>query len=511
MSRQGNQRIAGFMRIALVALVFLCQIGLIIFLVNKVRNEALYIYLIIEIVSVIEIMILVSRNRNSSYTIAWILTIVFMPVFGYILYILWGRQGKQILRNRRLSQSIERGGSFLEKDPAVYAALQRKHPDRKRIAGYLGRKGFPVYQHTSLNYFALGEQQFDAMLEDMERAGKYIFLAYFIIAAGELWTRFEHVLIRKASEGVEVRIMYDDIGSIVTLPDGFIKNLEAKGIKVRRFNPIHGAASRLYFNDRNHQKIAVIDGNIGYTGGTNLADEYANLIEKHGHWKDTAVRLYGDAVWSLTVTFLQMWDGETGDNTDYGIYRPSAHGTSPGFVQPFTDGPLNNPDNPAEHTYRSIIANAKEYVYITTPYLIIGNSMQDVLTGAAESGVDVRIITPKIWDHWYVHMVTQSNYKELLKAGVRIFEYTPGYIHGKTIISDDDHGVTGSINMDYRSFHLHFENGVWICGDPVLGDIKQDILDTFAVSEEIMLEDYLKRPFYVKAIGGFLRIFSVLL
>jgi cardiolipin synthase len=327
-----------------------------------------------------------------------------------------------------------------------------------------------------------------------------------------LWDRFEEILIRKAEQGVEIKLLFDDLGSIAAAPKNIIKKLGIYGIQVKLFNPVHKYISRLYMNYRNHQKITVIDGNIGYTGGTNLADEYANLYPKLGHWKDTAVRLEGDAVWSLTVTFIKMWEFESDVTLNYESYRPiiQSYGEQ-GFYQPFTDGPINNLDNVAETIYRKIINNATEYVYIMTPYLIIDNTMKDALCTAAVSGTDVRIILPKIWDNRYVHMVTQSNYGDLLRAGVKIYEYSPGYIHAKTIISDDDHAVTGTINMDYRSFYLHYENGVWICGAPVLECIKKDMVDTFDICEEILFDDWIRRPLHIKILQAVLRFYAVLL
>jgi len=511
MNRKTERKIAGLMRIVLVGIAVLLQLLLIALLVRVLRNRAAYAYFIIEIIALIDVIFLVSKNKSSSFTITWLLIIFTLPVFGHVLYILWGRGASHGWRSNRMKTAIERGTEFLSKDPGVYAELGAVHPTRKRISGYLGRKDFPLYKNTKCDYYPLGELQFEAMLKDMENAKKFIFLEYFILDNGELWKKFEELMIRKAEQGVEIRLMFDDLGSIVTAPDNLIKRLAGHGIQAKRFNPVHRYVSRLYINYRNHQKIAVIDGNVGYTGGTNLADEYANIYPKHGHWKDTAIRLEGDAVWSLTVAFLQMWESESNNNSDYEVYRPTYSCDGQGFYQPFTDGPVNNPDNPAEVMYRTIINNAKDYVYITTPYLVIDNTMMEALCTVALGGTDVRIITPKIWDHWYVHMVTQSNYGELLAAGVKIYEYTPGYIHAKTIISDDDHAVTGSINMDYRSFYLHFENSVWICGAPVLKDIKRDIEETFEVCEEIRLDDWLRRPWYVKCLQTVLRLFAVLL
>jgi len=511
MNRKTERKIAGLLRIVLVGIAVLLQLLLIALLVRVLRNRAVYAYFIIEIIALIDVIFLVSKNKSSSFTIAWLLIILTLPVFGHVLYFLWGRGASRGWRSNRMKAAIARGMSFLSKDNDVYAELEAVHPMRKRISGYLYRKNFPLYKNTKSEYYPLGELQFEAMLKDMEKAKKFIFLEYFILNSGEIWNKFEELLIRKAEQGVEVRLMFDDLGSIVTAPDNLIKRLGSRGIQAQRFSPVHRYVSQLYINYRNHQKITVIDGNVGYTGGANLADEYANIYPKHGHWKDTGIRLEGDAVWSLTVAFLQMWECESNEKSDYEAYRPAYSCDGQGFYQPFSDGPVNNPDNPAEVMYRTIINNAKDYVYITTPYLVIDNTMMEALCTVALGGTDVRIITPKIWDHWYVHMVTQSNYGELLKAGAKIYEYTPGYIHAKTIISDDDHAIAGSINMDYRSFYLHFENGVWICGAPVLKDIKRDIVETFEVCEEMRLEDWLRRPWYVKCLQTVLRLFAVIL
>lgn len=511
MKRKENRNLTGIFRIGLPTLVVILQLLFIYFIINILKNYAVYFYALIQIIAVINIFMMVSRSKNTSYIIVWLIIIFILPVFGYFLYLLWGRSDVfgRCIRNNRIRAAIQHGSMYLYKDPEVYAELDQIHPSRKRIAGYLGRKGFPLYKNTKCKYFSLGEYQFEAMIKDIENAERYVFLEYFILDSGELWDRISEVLIHKAEQGVEIRLMFDDFGSIVTAPDNLIKALNNHNIQVLRFNPVHRYISSFCFNCRNHQKITVIDGCVGYTGGTNLADEYANIYPKHGHWKDTAIRLEGDAVWGLTSIFLQMWDAESGGATDYEAYRSVVNCKGQGFYQPFSDGPSNNPDNPAEVMYRTMIYNAKKYVYISTPYLVIDNSMKEALCTSAQGGTDVRIITPKIWDHWYVHMVTQSNYGELLESGVRIYEYTPGFIHAKTVISDDDHAICGSINMDYRSFYLHFENGVWICGSPVLQDIKYDLQETFGISEEISLDEWRRRPWYLKSVQAILRIFAV--
>ena len=264
-------------------------------------------------------------------------------------------------------------------------------------------------------------------------------------------------------------------------------------------------------NYRTHQKITVIDDKIAYTGGTNISDEYANYYEKLGHWKDTAIRLTGDAVWGLTVTFLQMWDAQAGMYSSYEEYKRNEPVAGTGFFQPFSDGPINNPQNLAETVYKEMISGAKEYLYITSPYLVIDNDMMNLLCNTAISGVDVRLILPSMWDQWYVREVSRSNYAQLISAGVKIYEYTPGFIHSKMILNDANQCVIGTINLDYRSFHHHYENGVWICEADIVDDIKRDMLDTINVSELYTLEKCAAKSVAEKIRAAVLRVFSIML
>lgn len=498
------------MRVVIVFVALLAQLLLLTYIVEALRQNAVYLYLLLEVLGATAVIILVSNSHNSSYTIMWLIVMLILPVFGYLLFMLWGTTGLTHSRSKRIRMTMERGRTFLKQDQEVCAAFNRRHSVRQRIASFLCKEGFPVYRNTMCSYYPLGELQFAQMLEDMENAKKFIFLEYFIIGSGRLWDRVHDVLRCKAAQGVEVRVLFDDFGSITKLPESIDKELRSENIQVFRFNPVHRNILRLFINYRNHQKITVIDGNIGYTGGANIADEYVNLYRRLGHWKDTAIRLEGDAVWTLTVAFLQMWDSESSVPSDYLRYATTCQVAGDGFYQPFADGPTNNPNNPAEQTYNQIIARAQDYVYITTPYLVIDNLMKETLCIAAKSGTDVRIVTPKIWDHWYVHMVTRSNYGVLLRAGVRIYEYTPGFIHAKMILSDDDNGVVGSVNMDYRSFYLHFEDAVWICGAPALEEIKKDILNIIGVSQEICLADWQARRWHVKLSQSILRLFAPL-
>jgi len=498
------------LRLVVVCLSAIAQITLLAVLVLWLRQNAFYIFLSLEAAGFAGALSLADGRKNASGTTAWIIIILVLPGFGLLLYVLWGRAGRKGKKSRRISAAIERGRGGLRQDPAVLGQLAQAYPLQRNISVYLGREGYPLYRNTACVYFPLGELQFEAMLSDLASAGRFIFLEYFIVSDGSLWERTSRILCQKARQGVEVRLMYDDFGSLMTFTDDMKRRLAAAGVKVLGFNPMHKYLSGLYLNYRNHQKITVIDADIGYTGGTNLADEYANLYARHGHWKDTCIRLEGDAVEGLTAQFLQMWEGESGQLQALDPYRPTRPVAASGFFQPFADGPANNPNNPAEAVYRQMIANARDYVYITTPYLVIDGFMTEALRMAAQSGVDVRIVTPSIYDHWYVHQVTRSNYAVLMASGVKIYEYTPGYIHSKTILSDGEHAVTGSINMDYRSFNIDYENGVWICGAPVLKEIRRDMDAVFQASRLIDPEQWNKRPWAAKALESVLRIFAPL-
>lgn len=500
----------GTVKVALVALALLGQLVLLYYLVGFLRTQALYLYFFLEVLGAVTVTFAVARNRNADYTIMWLIVMMALPVFGYILFLLWGTTGLTHKKSQQIRDSFHFGSQFVTQDEAVYQDFRQKHPTRQRLCTYLTREGFPVYNRTRAIYYPLGEIQFEQLIADLEQARRFIFIEYFIIAEGHIWDRIHRILRDKLEQGVEIRILMDEFGSITKISNSFVGDLRAQGIQVMMFNPLHVNLFRMFINYRNHQKITVIDGNIGYTGGTNIADEYVNLEKKLGHWKDTAIRLEGDAVWGLTVAFLQMWDSDHHTHSDYLGYRPTIQVPGPGFFQPFVDGPVNNPANPAQEVFLQMIAQARQYVWLTTPYLVIDNSMREMLCMAAKGGIDVRIVTPRIWDHWYVHMVTRSNYGVLLEAGVRVYEYSPGFIHAKTLLSDDDCAVMGSINMDYRSFFLHFENGVWISATPVLADIKEDMLATFAVSEEISLAVWKNQPRRTRFAQNLLRIFAPL-
>ena len=382
----------------------------------------------------------------------------------------------------------------------------------------MANRGFPLYRGCSCRYYKDGESQVDQIFRDLESAEDYIFLEYFILSDGLLWKRVEDILIEKAEKGIKIRILYDDFGSSTKTPPRLHERLREKGIEVINFNPVLSLFSGFYVNYRNHQKVLVIDGSIAWFGGANLADEYVNLHERFGHWKDSALRVEGEAASAAAVYFLEMWsmDKRVPVGQDESIFfkrkdkhEPLAKVNS--IVSPYRDGPLGNPDNPAEDLYRSLINTAQRSLYITTPYFIVDASMIADLCRVARSGVDVRLLIPGIPDKKNVYLVTRSNIGALLEAGVRVYEYSPGFIHSKVMLADGSRGIIGSINLDFRSLYLNFENAIYIYRDPVLKDMEKDFIDSIRQSKEISYEEWQRRPLKDKIREPIYKIFSPLL
>ena len=513
MKRQQYSNIEGLLRLGIAALAVIAQMLFFFWLTNSLMNAGTYIYSAIQIFSVFTIVKLVNRHESPSYKIAWLLVIFILPVFGLILYFLWGRANYK--RFRRIKDTEPAKELW---DPENTSAMMLKrfisvHPELARIAYFLNHHGFPIYPETKSTYFPLGDFCFDELCVDLEKAKRYIFLEFFIVSDGTLWDKLSKILVEKARMGVEVFFLMDDFGCM-NLSRKERKKLTEAGVMWKTFNPIFRHLSNLYLNYRNHQKIIVIDGVCAYTGGVNLADEYVNIYKKYGHWKDTAVKVTGNSVWNLTLTFLQMWHmGGKNNNSRYLHYRVirDDNHTEKGFVQPFTDGPSNNPHSPAKAVCQQMIESSDKYVWITSPYLILEEDMLDSLTRAAESGVDVRIITPSIPDKWYVHLVSRSHYGRLILSGVKIYEYTPGFMHAKMIVSDDTNALVGTVNFDFRSFYLQYENAVWFCDSPVVLDVRDDFRQTLEVCKEFTYADWKARPWYQKVAAAGFRMFATLM
>ncbi len=494
-------------RIIVSAILLLLQIVLLYLVVIGLSKHYFFFYALLEILAAITVIYIVNKRGNPSYKITWIIFILAVPIFGISVYLIWG--GGRVMPHfrKRMEKCESHYAKHLENDPQVLSRLQYNDYNHSRQAEYLIREsGYPLYDGTSVEFLSPGEKFFPRFLEELEKARQYIYIEFFIIAEGEMWDAVEELLTRKAHDGVEVRVLFDDFGSIKRQNKHFIKNLTTKGIKVAIFNKIRPSVD-IFMNNRNHRKIVVIDGKVAVTGGINIGDEYINRIERFGHWLDSAVILNGKAVKSFLAMFCMTWEFTTGEKINMENRISSSVVPVNSFALPYADDPLTE-QNPAEGIYMQILNTAQKYVYITTPYLIIDSTMITALKIAARSGIDVRIITPHIPDKWYVHPVTQYNYLELLEAGVRIYEYTPGFIHSKIFLSDDRVSTVGTVNMDYRSFLLHFECGVWFTDKNAIDDIKQSFKETLKLSKEIKLSEWKKEPWYLRLKRAVLHIFA---
>ncbi|MFV0496814.1 MAG: cardiolipin synthase [Candidatus Fimivivens sp.] len=497
----------------IVAGLILGQVLLLLLLVLRLSQYFVAIYGVFMLISVIVTLVVVNKEVNPSYKLAWIIPILVFPLFGGLFYLIFGNAHLSKGLSQRMRQVEERLCLPKAQTPEAQAMLQTLPEPLQNQSNYILNAGYPAYCGTQTRYLTPGEQKFEAMLEALESAQHYIFLEYFIIQEGIMWNSTLEVLERKAKEGVEIRVIYDAFGCMMTLPDKYFKVLRQKGIKCIEFNPMIPVVT-LLMNNRDHRKILVVDGRVGFMGGVNIADEYINVVDHFGHWKDAAVQLTGDAVWSLTAMFLSIWDAVTGEDTQAERYKaPSTEeeGKPNGIVQPYSDTPLDG-EQVGEMVYLNIINRAKKYVYIYTPYLIVDNETVTALLLAAKSGVDVRIMTPHNGDKWYVHMVTRAYYAQLVRGGVKIYEYTPGFIHAKAFVADDEVATVGTINLDYRSLYLHFECGVWMAQTDAVLDIRTDFLETLKRCERITMDSkQLKSGWAMRLVSAVLRLFAPLM
>ena len=507
--RKTERRISAALRLVLVALLLLLQIAIVVALTQVLRQKAYIAYAVLEIVSVFCVARIYIRPGSSSYKPGWIILIMLVPVVGLILYFLWnGNQVKKKLALKTMRMPPELP-EVQESSDRAQAELARRWPRWAKLTEYLRRQDLPLFANTEMTYFPTGEEYLEDLLARLEKAQKFIFLEYYIASKGQIWDRICKVLAERAADGVEVNLILDDFGSMMTMPPEEIQALRQKGIWVQMFNPVHHYVNRLYFNYRDHRKIAVIDGDVAYTGGANLADEYANLIVRFGYWKDCGLRLGGEGAWGFTRQFMYLWlriGGELREPWD--TYRPCGGVGGGDFCQPLVDGPDNNPVNTVEDTYQQLIGSANRYVWITTPYLAIDEPMIHTLSIAADSGVDVRLMLPGIPDHKFAYMVAQSYFGELLEHDVKIYTYTPGLLHAKSVVADGEVGFVGSVNMDYRSFQLHFECGALFSGSAVAA-VQEDMNRTMEKSRQVTMEIWKKRKWYVKILGAVLRPFAM--
>lgn len=455
---------------------------------------------------------LFNSEMEATAKMTWLLLIMPFPVFGALLLLYTkldlGYRGLK----KRITELESHSLQYLSQDPAVVSELQASHSTTYNLVKYFRRSDgcYPVYKETAVTYFPSGEAKFNAMKEQLRQAKSFIFLEYFIIKEGEMWGEILAILEQKAQEGLDVRVMYDGMTELSTLSFDYAKRLENLGIKARAFAPLSPFLST-YYNYRDHRKILVIDGEVAFTGGVNLADEYINRVNRFGHWKDTALMLRGQAVQTFTILFLQLW-GTLEKDVDFRSYltEPSKELPSDGFVIPFGDSPMDG-DRVGENVYIDILNHARNYVYIMTPYLILDSALEHALRFAAERGVDVRLILPGIPDKKIPYALAKTYYKSLMASGVKIYDYRPGFMHAKVFLSDQAKAVVGTINLDYRSLYHHFECGVYLYKSSVLADIYTDFEDTLAKSDLVTPEMVDKLPLITRLIGRVARMIAPLL
>ena len=481
-----------FHRVTIITIAILIQLLALVLMIGQFSDYVPQFYAFSTLLSAVVVIFVATGREKSAYKIAWIIPITLFPIFGGIFYVMLGKPRTNRRMERKMQKLKNLGDTSLLSSATILHMLAQTHGQAANQARYIQNyASYPVYEHSDSHFFSLGELAFASMLEELAKAEHYIFLEYFIIQEGTMWNRILEILEAKARAGVDVRLIYDDVGCLFKLPYRYDKKLEALGIKTERFHPLTPKLSAT-LNYRDHRKLMIIDGHTGFTGGINLADEYINAYEKLGHWKDSAFLITGEPVWSLTMMFLAMWEYLRDETCPIEEFRPAtlpSASTKTGFIQPFGDNPLDG-EAVSETVYLNLISRACNYIYITTPYLILDNEVLTALSTAAKSGVDVRIITPFIPDKPIVHAVTRSYYHLLVTSGVRIYEYTPGFMHSKTIVADDEVAVVGSINLDYRSLYLAFENGVWLYQTPSVLEIRDDFLETLAVCEEVTRKRY---------------------
>ncbi len=508
-------------RVLIVVPALAVQIGwwyLTIEILDKLARGHLgdIVEILFSVLAIIFIARLIARRDESSYKLLWVLVIAAFPVLGAILYFTLGNKntGKK-LKKKLTAESKELHTLYDGERLKDTGYLDQIESEDKRIGQTLSfvteSTGFPVFKNDTAKYYPFGEDMFADMCEDLKKATDFIYVEYFIIESGKFWDTLTEIMAERAKAGVDVRVMYDDLGSIATYSLRDIQTLSKKGIKCIPFNPFFMVRSQL--NNRDHRKLMVIDGEVAYSGGVNLADEYINEKHPYGRWKDIGFRITGMAVESYTYMFAEFWNAFSKDKIPDEVLRRVAeskkHSSDNGFILPYYDSPMRD-----EHTsnilFTEILSTATDYVWFFTPYLILGDALYDAFIRAGRRGVDVRIIMPGIPDKKMVYRLSRSYYEDLLKAGVRIYEYTPGFVHAKAFIADDKIAGIGTVNLDYRSLFLHFECSSVFYKADIIDDLKKDYLNSLEECNERHLEDINRNPVH-KMIDSFLRVIAPLL
>lgn len=508
--RRGLWR-ALFSRFGLILLLLLLQFGILVGIHFRFREYQPHYYSIMAVFSAIMVIYLLNSRHDPTAKITWLVVIMLMPVFGALLYLYTQKDLGHRMMKDRFANINAATMNKIEQEPEAFRHFQQEAPEAVGLARYLSRTGcHPVFTGTDVSYFPLGDDVFPEMLRQLEKAEKFIFMEFFIVDEGLMWGKILEILARKASEGVDVRLMYDGTCEFLLLPHSYPRKLRELGIKCRMFAPIAPFVST-HYNYRDHRKILVIDGKVAFTGGVNLADEYINRRERFGHWKDTAVMLEGNAVCSLTLMFLQMWNVEEKE-TDYDefLLPPEQGKNSRGFVIPYGDCPLDG-ERVGEWVYMDMLNRARNYVYIMTPYLILDGEMETALKFAAERGVDVRLILPGIPDKKLAFALAKTHYRSLLGSGVKIYEYSPGFVHAKVFLCDDREAVVGTINLDYRSLYHHFECAAYMHSTDCLEDIREDFLQTQEKCRLVTEQTIREEKLLLKLEGALMKVIAPLM
>lgn len=496
-------------------ITLLMQVGLFAALIIGVSNNIRFFLLGSNFISAVLIVFEVNRHEESAFKVTWIMLLAVIPIFGWFFYVYThtGIMSKGISRSHEAAE--RRIAEYKPDDAPIIKEMEDKHCDTA-VARYISRAGGGrIYKNSELTYYSLGDDMFPALVEELQKAERFIFLEFFIISLkSRMWKTVEAILEEKAAAGVDVRVMYDGMGCIALMPRGYEKELEQKGIKCRVFSPVQPLLST-YQNNRDHRKVVVIDGRCAFSGGINLSDEYINQTERFGHWKDNGFRISGEAVGGFTEMFLTMWcTAAAAVQVDFGYFigeskrysRPDAKG----FIAPFCDSPLDNKPV-GRNAYVGILNSAKRYVYIMTPYFVIDDYIYDAMSCAVARGVKVRLLLPGIPDKRFAYCLARSYYRDLFEIGVEVYEYIPGFVHAKTTVSDDNKAIVGTINYDYRSLYLHYECGAYMAEIPQIAEIREDFMDTLAKCRRVTQTEYEQLPWYYRTLGRVLRCVATMI
>ena len=515
----------GFWQKAITILVVLLELALVVYLCvvfaegGIQSHYAIFFLLAFWLLSLVFGIFIVNSGAENEYKVGWLFLVGSFPLVGAVFYLLFAHK----LTTKKAKAYSKRYYELLTEEPkqeGLHESLSEYSKEGARIVSLIEKeRSGRLFSNSEVSYYPLGDDVFPKMIEELEKAKHFIFIEFFIIKPGTMWYSILSILKEKAKQGVDVRLIYDDVGNLGATPPHYDRTLRKMGIKAHAYRPIKPFLD-VRMNNRNHRKIMVIDGHTAFSGGINIADEYINKEERFGHWKDNAIMVKGKAVYGYTLLFIADYEsnfGKIGKHIDYSLYEPEKYideaggfPASDGYIIPYGDIPYD--DTPiGEEVYISILGGATDYIYMSTPYFLPDEKMRSAIVRASLGGVDTRLLVPKKPDKKLVFELTRKNYGELLRKGVKVYEYTPGFVHQKTFVSDDKVAAIGTINIDYRSLYLHSENATVLIGNSSIKSIKQDFLDTFAVSEEITLEKWKKMRRKKIVLWIFLRLFEPLL